>query len=261
MSLVSYILDQNIEKKDLEIPEYSTVSLKLVGNPGTGFGWYLENKEDLLKANIKPLNLNEYLSVEFSKPNDDNKLLGQNGYYDFQFKLLPGAENSSIKFIYKRYNVTENSKPLAVNIKINELKVNNIKKLNKNETSGELEIKEGELYSIQIIGNATTGYLWFLDNVEELNKAGIEIINLGEHNTGKYITQKPIEGELMMVGAPGIFEFVIKMDKTPRVELPKMKFINKRNNDKEGKELLITLKKFNKKIRRKSNNRLFMDFR
>ena len=247
MSLVSYILDQNIEKKDLEIPEYSTLSLKLVGNPGTGFGWYLENKEDLLKANIKPLNLNEYLSVEFSKPNDDNKLLGQNGYYDFQFKLLPGAENSSIKFIYKRYNVTENSKPLAVNIKINELKVNNIKKLNKNETSGELEIKEGELYSIQIIGNATTGYLWFLDNVEELNKAGIEIINLGEHNSGKYITKKPIEGEPMMVGAPGIFEFVIKMDKTSRVELPKMKFINKRNNDKEGKELLITLKKFNKK--------------
>ena len=47
----------------------------------------------------------------------------------------------------------------------------------------------------------------------------------------------------MLVGAPGIFEFVIKMEKYPTNDLPKIKFINKRINDKEGKELLITLKK------------------
>ena len=61
MSLVSYTIEQNVEKKDLEVPEYSTLSLKLEGNPTTGFGWYLENKDSLLKSNIKPLNLNEYL--------------------------------------------------------------------------------------------------------------------------------------------------------------------------------------------------------
>ena len=74
-------------------------------------------------------------------------------------------------------------------------------------------------------------------------QAGIEIINLGEHNTGKYITQKPKEGEPLMVGAPGIFEFVIKVDKYPNGEMPKIKLVNKRMNDKEGKELIITLKK------------------
>ena len=247
MSLVSFTIEQNVEKKDLEIPEYSTLSLKLEGNPGTGFGWYLENKADLLKSNIKPLNLNEFLSVEFSKPNEDSKLLGQNGYFDFHFKLLPGAESTEAKFVYKRYNVTENAKPLTVNLKINDLVIKNITKLNKKDTSGEIEIKEGEIHSIQIAGNATTGYLWFVDNVDELKKAGIDIINLGEHNTGKYLTQKPVEGEPMMVGAPGTFEFVIKIDKYPEGELPKMKFINKRINDKEGKELLITLKKCNKK--------------
>ena len=242
MSLVSFTIEQNVDKKEIEVQEYSTISLKLEGNPGTGFGWYLENKDDLLKSNIKPLNLNEYQSVEFSKC-EDTKLLGQGGYFDFHFKLLPGAENEEAKFVYKRYNVAENAKPLTVNIKINELKIHNIKKLGKNENSAELEIKENELTSIQIQGNATTGYLWFVENVDELKKEGIEIINLGEHNNGKYITQKPKEGEPMLVGAPGIFEFVLKIDKYPKNDLPKIKFINKRVNDKEGKELLISLKK------------------
>ena len=242
MSLVSFTIEQNVDKKELEVQEYSTLSLKLEGNPGTGFGWYLENKDDLLKSNIKPLNLNEYQSVEFSKC-EDTKLLGQGGYFDFHFKLLPGAENAEAKFVYKRYNVAENAKPLSINIKINELKIANVKKLGRNENSAELDLKENELASIQIPGNATTGYLWFIENVDELKKEGIEIINLGEHNNGKYITQKPKEGEPMLVGAPGIFEFVIKMEKYPTNDLPKIKFINKRINDKEGKELLITLKK------------------
>ena len=80
MSLQSFVIEENIEKKDLDINEYSTVSIKLKGNPSTGFGWYLENKEDLLKSNIKPLNLNEYLTVELSN-NEDNKLLGQGGFF------------------------------------------------------------------------------------------------------------------------------------------------------------------------------------
>ena len=242
MSLVSFTIEQNVDKKEIEVQEYSTLSLKLEGNPGTGFGWYLENKGDLLKSNIKPLNLNEYQSVEFSKC-EDTKLLGQGCYFDFHFKLLPGAENAEAKFVYKRYNVAENAKPLSINIKINELKIANVKKLGRNENSVELDLKENELTSIQIPGNATTGYLWFIENVDELKKEGIEIINLGEHNNGKYIIQKPKEGEPMLVGAPGIFEFVIKMEKYPTNDLPKIKFINKRINDKEGKELLITLKK------------------
>ena len=242
MSLQTFVIEENIEKKELEINEYSTVSIKLPGNPSTGFGWYLENKEDLLKSNIKPLNLNEFLTVELSNQEGDNKLLGQGGFFDFKFKFLPGAENKEAKFVYKRFNVTENSKPLSINFNIKELKIEKIKQFKVNETEGELEIKEGELTSIQITGNATTGHLWFLDNIDELNKAGINIINLGEHNTGKYLIQKPKEGEPMLVGAPGIFEFVIKADKLEN-ELPKIKFVNKRMNDKEGKILLITLKK------------------
>ena len=38
---------------------------------------------------------------------------------------------------------------------------------------------------------------WY--NIEELKKAGIEIINLGEHNNGKYLTQKPVEGQPLLV--------------------------------------------------------------
>lgn len=103
--------------------------------------------------------------------------------------------------------------------------------------------------SIQIFGNATTGYLWFVDNVEELKKAGIEIINLGEHNNGKYLTQKPVEGQPMLVGAPGSFEFVLKTEKFPEGDLPQIKFISKRINDKEAsKTLLVTLKKDSKNV-------------
>ena len=236
-----FIIEHNVEKKDLDITEYSTVNIKLPGNPSTGFGWYLENKDELIKSNIKPLNLNEFLSVDFTS-SEDAKLLGQSGFFEFKFKFLPGAENVEAKFVNKRFNVTENSKPLLISFKINELKIKNVKKFGKKETEGCLDIKEGELTSIQIEGNATTGYLWFIENCEELNKAGIEIINLGEHNTGKYLVKKPKEGEPVMTGIPGIFEFVIKINKFEN-DLPKIKFINKRMNDKEGKSLLITLKK------------------
>ena len=54
-------------------------------------------------------------------------------------------------------------KRLWINFKINELQITNVKKLGRNDNSGELEIKEGELASIQIFGNATTGYLWLVD--------------------------------------------------------------------------------------------------
>ena len=71
----SFGLDVYDEIK-LLIDQQSTVSIQLEGNKGTGFGWYLENKEELLKANIKPLNLNEHLSVEFIKAKEEDKSLG-----------------------------------------------------------------------------------------------------------------------------------------------------------------------------------------
>ena len=44
----SFGLDVYDEIK-LLIDQYSTVSIQLEGNEGTGLGWYLENKEELLK--------------------------------------------------------------------------------------------------------------------------------------------------------------------------------------------------------------------
>ena len=65
--------------------------------------------------------------------------------------------------------------------------------------------------------------------------------NLGTHNNGDYLTQNPIEGEPMLVGAPGLFKFVLKFDNYSKGDLPKIKLVNKRISDKECKTLIITL--------------------
>ena len=230
----------------MAIPEYSEISLKLKGNPTTGFSWYLENKDELLKSNIKPLNLNEYLSTEFIKQSNSGNILGQGGYFDFNFKFFPGAKQGSIaKFIYKRFNSqpgTEANK-MEISFKIEPLTLLNSKIFEQNLEEGELEIKENELTSIKIKGNATTGYLWFLTNNDELKNSGINVINLGEKNTGKYIVEEPKEGEPMMCGAPGIFEFVFNIKKFPEGELPKLKFIHRRANEENGRSMTISLKR------------------
>ena len=115
----------------LLIDQYSTISIQLEGNERTGLGWYFENKEELLKANIKSLNLNEFLSEEFIKAKEEDKSLGLNGYFDFHFKLLPGAENSEFKFVYKRFNATENERKMTILIEVTTLKIQNSIKFDK----------------------------------------------------------------------------------------------------------------------------------
>jgi len=90
-----------------------------------------------------------------------------------------------------------------------ESNINNEILLPQNVTEGEIKIIEGQIFSIKVKGNPTTGYSWFLINEEELTNAGIIPLNLNEHKSGSYISQCP-KG---MVGGGGIFDFQFKADK------------------------------------------------
>ncbi|OUM62048.1 hypothetical protein PIROE2DRAFT_11752 [Piromyces sp. E2] len=74
---------------------------------------------------------------------------------------------------------------------------------------------EGEIFSIKVKGNPTTGYSWFLINEEELINAGVIPLNLNEYKNGSYISKNP-KG---MVGGGGIFDFQFKVNEIKK-ELP-----------------------------------------
>ena len=64
----------------------------------------------------------------------------------------------------------------------------------------------GEGFIIKIFSNPTTGYNWYIDNLDEIKQSNIiSCINLNDNNsTGKFIVDNP---EKIIMGQPGHFEF------------------------------------------------------
>lgn len=72
----------------------------------------------------------------------------------------------------------------------------------------------GQVFSVKMVGNVTTGYNWFL-NQEASDANAVACTNLSEMGTGEYVSQQPQTGGLpgmMVCGAPGfsVFNFQIK---------------------------------------------------
>jgi predicted secreted protein len=78
-------------------------TVKIRGNPTTGFSWFLENVRKLDTSAIKPLNVNEDgSSQKYITDEHPEGMVGVGGYYYFIFKALKSNVNLTLNFIYKR---------------------------------------------------------------------------------------------------------------------------------------------------------------
>jgi len=76
----------------------------------------------------------------------------------------------------------------------------------------------GSNHSIQVEGNITTGYNWFLD-MSFYNENNVLCTNKGEHNQGEYVN--PQSDGVRRLGAPGhsVFKFQLKSEGNHKVVL------------------------------------------
>jgi predicted secreted protein len=103
------IMDHNVEGQLFNLPVESistkvgsTFTIKVSGNPSTGFGWYLKNKEELTNSQVlEASNLNQYGSGEFESYPHEEGMVGVGGNYYFKFKAK-AAGNVQLIFEHKR---------------------------------------------------------------------------------------------------------------------------------------------------------------
>jgi len=92
------------------------------------------------------------------------------------------------------------------------------------------ELGVGNTLVIKIKGNITTGYGWYLDNPKELHEEKIiSPLNLDEHNSAEYVTDKHEKG---MSGVGGNYYFKFKLLSATNGTTP-LRFVNKRAWEKE----------------------------
>jgi len=111
-------------------------------------------------------------------------------------------------------------------------------------------IKTNQIFAIELEGNVSTGYSWFLENPEKVKDLGlIRPTNLNEYNEGKFYKRDELyktEKEPQMLGAPGLFRFdFIASEKTGHEEIT---FTYKRPwDDSDKKQTTLNLKIVNEK--------------
>ena len=86
----------------IKVTEGSYFTLKIKGNPTTGYGWYLENCKQTKSSIVKALNLNDKNGTDdyFSDPHPEG-WVGVGGSYYFRFKALSKG-NQTLTFANKR---------------------------------------------------------------------------------------------------------------------------------------------------------------
>ena len=98
-----------------------------------------------------------------------------------------------------------------------------------------IPIKSGQRFTIELEGNITTGFSWFLDLPERLKETNIVIpTNLKENNTGDYYGNIPREDKIKLkVGENGIYHFKFLAGNDSGEE--KITFVYKRPWTNDGK--------------------------
>ena len=86
-----------------------------------------------------------------------------------------------------------------------------------------LQASVGQLFSVKMMGNVTTGFNWFLRQ-ENYDTTAVACTNLSEMGTGEYKSEAPQTGSQpgnMVCGAPGysVFNFEIKKEGEHKVVL------------------------------------------
>ena len=98
-----------------------------------------------------------------------------------------------------------------------------------------LPLKAGQKFIIELEGNPTTGYMWYLEETEKINKELLTTLNLKENNTGEYYKRQPQENdpEIVRFGIEGIFHFKFQASETNFGE-EVLRFVYKRSWTNEG---------------------------
>lgn len=83
--------------------------------------------------------------------------------------------------------------------------------INEFQTEGSyLPVRGGQKFIIELDGNPTTGYSWFLENVEKLNNQLLIPLNLNDKNSADFYKKTPgpgEENEARKLGVGGIYHF------------------------------------------------------
>lgn len=110
----------NNQEYSKEVSTSQVLIVKIQGNPTTGYGWYLDNQENLDTSVIKPLNLDEHGSTrDYQTDPHPPGFVGVPGSYFFKFQPLKAGANVNLKFIHKRpWMPNEDIKKATVNINI-----------------------------------------------------------------------------------------------------------------------------------------------
>ena len=99
--------------------------------------------------------------------------------------------------------------------------------LKQNGGNAELKVEDNKEFKVVLEGNPTTGYSWFMANVDDVKKTNvIELLNVNDKNTCDDYVQDPHEHG--MVGVGGSFVFKFKVKNGTGKDLPKLAFEYKR---------------------------------
>lgn len=112
-----------------------------------------------------------------------------------------------------------------------------LKELNLSDEETYIPVKSGQNFTIELEGNPTTGYSWFLATPEKLQESKLlKPTNLKENNAGDYYQMgsqhKNNEQEIRRVGVGGIFHFKFLGGENSGHE--KLSFVYKRPWTDEG---------------------------
>lgn len=205
-----FTLEEGKELQVITVKKGEEFTIQLEGNPTTGYGWFLFDDEKLKENNlIESINLSKNGGGNFVAKENKEELDGVGGTFSFDFIALNSSEEpQKLYFYYQRpWVLNKNAKPDAT-FEVFIFKEEKIFIYDFGTEPQTINVKKGEEFSIQIRGNPTTGYNWFLFDGEKLKENNlVKSIGLSEDGKGRYVSDV-VEGMVGGVGGTFIFDFL-----------------------------------------------------
>jgi predicted secreted protein len=96
------VFDNLKDNSKISLSVGKSIDILIKGNPTTGYGWYLDNVEEINKEVLYPLNLTKENSSKNFVTNEHPKgFVGVGGNYHFLFNGV-GPGTVKLVFVYKR---------------------------------------------------------------------------------------------------------------------------------------------------------------
>ncbi|OUM58842.1 hypothetical protein PIROE2DRAFT_64148 [Piromyces sp. E2] len=214
-----------VNQYDNKLEQDEILTIRLDGNPTTGYSWILENANELDGVILLK-------NGEYKQTNAESGMVGVGGAFDFEVQVEDISKLPvTLKFAYQRPWETEPIKTLDITLNGANSPVveNNVEYSLVPEDSNENVVYENlssllylseadqeqekinqfnvglgqdEYLTISFEGNPTTGYSWILENANELD--GLKLLNNGEY--------KQDNNESGMDGVGGTFDFEVQVE-------------------------------------------------